>query len=125
MAINLTKANATAKKADEIQYTVLEECGTLDTKEYTKKGEEIREELRLRYIQWGNYEPKYDLRWWVISSEGERCGKGVGFTGEALVALGGIIQSLQEEKPKAKKTVACKTKANPTTTKTTKTKAKK
>lgn len=95
MAINLSNKKETEKKKDEIKYTVLEECGILDTKEYKKKGEDVKEKLKLRYIQWGDYDPKYDIRWWTTTSEGEKCGKGVGLTGEALIALGNIISEMQ------------------------------
>ena len=112
MAINLSKENT--KKSSEISYEVFEECGTLDTKTYTQKGEEITDNLKLRYMSWNDGTPRYDLRWWTETSEGERCGKGVGFSGEALIELGKLIQKLQEEKPK--KTVACKSKKSYTTT---------
>ena len=98
MAINLTKGTEVSKKKnDEITYNVLEECGTCATKEYTKKGQDVTEELKLRYMSWNNGEPRYDLRWWSITDEGERCGKGVGFPGEALIALGEIINALQSD----------------------------
>ena len=103
---------ATAKK-DEITYNVLEECGVLDTKEYQKKGENVKETLRLRYIQWGNYEPKYDIRWWTESSEGEKCGKGIGLTGEQLLALKELLNAPEKKEP----TRACKVNKKATTTK--------
>ena len=114
MAINLSKENT--KKSNEISYEVFEECGTLETKTYTKKGEEVIDSLRLRYMSWNDGTPRYDLRWWSETSEGERCGKGVGFSGEALIELGKVIEKLQEEKPKKEKTVACKGKRNATIT---------
>lgn len=106
-----TKANV---KKDELTYKVLEECGILDTKEYKKKGEDVTETLRVRYIQWGNYEPKYDIRWWTVTSEGERCGKGVGLTGEQLIALKELLNAEPEAKPKAS---ACKANKKSTLTK--------
>lgn len=109
-----TTTKATAKK-EEITYTVLEECGILDTKEYQRKGEDVKETLRLRYIQWGNYEPKYDIRWWVETAEGEKCGKGVGLTGEQLSALKELLNTPE---PKVKeKPQQCKAKRNSTITK--------
>ena len=116
MAINLTNKENTKAKANDITYTVLEECGAIDTKSYTKKGEDVTETLRLRYLAWNNGEPRYDLRWWVETSEGEKCGKGVGLTGEALIALGNLITEMQKPEKK-EKPVACKTKRNATTTK--------
>lgn len=120
MAINLTN-NTQKAKANEIVYTVLEECGVLDKKEYKKKGEDVTETLRLRYLSWNNGEPRYDLRWWVETEEGEKCGKGVGMSGEALISLGNLIKEMQEDKPKAKpKASACKAKRNATVTKKSK-----
>ena len=96
MAINLSKGTETKKK-DEIVYNVLEECGVIDTKEYTKKGQSVTEELKLRYMTWNNGEPRYDLRWWTKTEDGEKCGKGVGLTGEALIELGKLIKELQKK----------------------------
>ena len=97
MAINLTKKTDKANKKDEIKYNVMEECGTIDSRTYTKKGEEVTENLKLRYMSWNNGEPRYDLRWWVKTDDGERCGKGVGLTGEALIELGKVIKELQKK----------------------------
>lgn len=111
MAINLSNKETVAK-ANELTYEVLEECGTLDTKEYQKKGEDVTEELKLRYLKWNKGEARYDLRWWITTSEGERCGKGVGMSGEALITLGKLIKEMQKDPiPKA-----CRAKANPTVT---------
>ena len=104
MAINLTNKETNKAKANDITYTVLEECGTIDTKSYTKKGEEVTETLRLRYLTWNNGEPRYDLRWWIETNDGEKCGKGVGLTGEALIALGKLITERPDDTPKAKET---------------------
>lgn len=116
MAIRTSEKKATVTKANDITYEIIEECGAIDTKSYTKKGEEVTETLRLRYLSWNNGEPRYDLRWWITTSEGEKCGKGVGLSGEALISLGNLIAELQEDKPKAK-TSACKAKRNATLTK--------
>lgn len=116
MAIRTSEKKATATKANDITYEVIEECGVIDTKSYTKKGEDVTETLRLRYLSWNNGEPRYDLRWWITSSEGEKCGKGVGLSGEALISLGNLIAELQDDKPKAK-TTACKANKKSTITK--------
>ena len=116
MAINLTNKENTKAKANDITYTVLEECGVLDEKVYTKKGVEVTEILRLRYLSWNNGEPRYDIRWWIETAEGEKCGKGVGLSGEALISLGNLIAELQDDKPKAK-TTACKANKKSTITK--------
>ena len=116
MAIRTSEKKATATKANDITYEVIEECGAIDTKSYTKKGEEVTETLRLRYLAWNNGEPRYDLRWWITSSEGEKCGKGVGLSGEALIALGNLITEMQKPEKK-EKPQQCKAKRNSTITK--------
>ena len=79
--------------ATDFKYEVLEECLTLDQKEYLKQGKPTKEILRLRYIKWNEAQPKYDLRWWVYTGKTERCGKGVPLKGEHLLALvKGIIR---------------------------------
>lgn len=98
MAINLSKGTEAKAKDTEIKYEVIEECGKLDEKKYTKKGEEVVEELKLRYMKWNNGTPRYDLRWWIKTDDGEKCGKGVGITGEALIALGNLIKEMQKKK---------------------------
>lgn len=87
MTIRKSESKAKETKKDEIKYNVVEECGTIDTKTYTKKGEEITEELKLRYMSWNDGTPRYDLRWWQKAENREKCLKGVGLSGEALEAL--------------------------------------
>ena len=98
MAINLSNKGTDSKKKDEIKVNIIEECGTIDTKEYQKKGQDVKEELKLRYLAWNDGEPRYDLRWWTATPDGEKCGKGVGMTGEALIELGKLIKELQKSK---------------------------
>ena len=54
-------------------------------------------------MSWNNGNPRYDLRWWVDTADGEKCGKGVGLTGEALISLGNLIAEMQSETKPAKK----------------------
>lgn len=77
-------------KKDEINYTVLEECGTVQA----RKG---GYELKLRYMQWNDHDPVYDLRPWKVNDQGEVCGKGITLTGEELENLGNIIAKMMEE----------------------------
>lgn len=80
-----------AVKKDEIKYTVLEECGVVQT----RKG---GYELKLRYMQWNDHDPVYDLRPWRVNDQGEEiCGKGITLTGEELENLGNIIAKMMEE----------------------------
>lgn len=129
MGVQLSgKANTAEKKADakkKIEYSVLEECGTFDTKEYTLGGEIVREELKLRFVQWSKGEPRYDLRWWIYKEDSEIPGKGIGMTGEILIALGDKIKEMQDGEPKKAKattkakSAACSTTTTKRTTKTT------
>lgn len=72
----------------EINYQVLEECGTVAE----RKGDYA---LKLRYMQWNGRDPVYDLRPWKITDTGEEvCGKGITLSGEELEALGQVISAL-------------------------------
>ena len=80
------KKNVTSKS--EINYDVLEECGTV----MERKGGYA---LKLRYLSWNGRDPVYDLRPWKITDEREEiCGKGITMTGEELEALGHVISKL-------------------------------
>lgn len=80
------KKNATSKS--EINYQVLEECGTVQE----RKGDYA---LKLRYMQWNGRDPVYDLRPWKETDTGEEiCGKGITLSGEELEALGQMISEL-------------------------------
>lgn len=95
--------------ATDFKYEVLEECLTLDQKEYLKQNKPIKEVFRLRYIKWNDSKPKYDLRWWIYENKKERCGKGVPLKGEHLLALvkrviimnGGLEGIISEEELKS------------------------
>ncbi len=81
----------TAKKETEINYEVVENCGTIAE----RKGGYA---LELRYISWNGSDPKYDIRPWKTTDQGEEiCGKGITLSGEELESLGGIIQKMMEE----------------------------
>ena len=101
-----TATTAATKESKKPEYTVIEECGTLTSKNYIKGGELVTESVKLRYLQWSKGDARYDLRTWFESNGEETPDKGVGMTGEALIALGELIQKLQseDEAPKAKKT---------------------
>ena len=78
----------TAKKENEINYTVLEECGTIQE----RKGGYA---LKLRYMQWNGRDPVYDLRPWKVNDQGEEiCAKEITLSGEELENLGNIISAM-------------------------------
>ena len=82
MAIHKTNS-----KADEIKYEVQEDHFV------AKRSGGY--ELRLRFMSWNGKEAKYDLRTWKIGEDGEeKCGKGIGLSGEELEALGELIKEL-------------------------------
>ena len=77
-------------KGNAIKYTVLEECGTVAN----RKGDYS---LKLRYMQWNDRDPVYDLRPWKIDDTGsEICGKGISLSGEELESLGNLIAEMME-----------------------------
>lgn len=77
-------------KSDEINYEVIEECGTVAERNGGY-------ELKLRYMSWNGKEPRYDLRSWKVNDEGkEVCSKGIALTGEELEALGNLIKGMEE-----------------------------
>ena len=83
--MKINKGNA--KKETEINYNVLEECGTVST----RKG---GYSLKLRYISWNDRVPIYDLRPWKVDENGnEICGKGITLSGEELESLVNIVNS--------------------------------
>lgn len=53
--------------------------------------------LELRYMSWNGKEPKYDIRAWKETEDGEVCGKGISLSGEELEILGDYINKLREE----------------------------
>ena len=79
-----TTTKATTKT--EPTYKVLAEIGTLST---NSRGWE----KKLRYISWNGDDPKYDIRSWLETEDGEKCSKGITLTGEELEALYFAIQS--------------------------------
>lgn len=83
MAIN--KGNG---KGNEISYEVLERYPIAN-----RSGGYV---LELRYMSWNGKEPRYDLRAWKEDEDGEKCGKGIGLTGEELLALAAKIKELDD-----------------------------
>lgn len=83
------KKSGTVVKGNEPTYEVVEECGVISV-----SGEW---ETKLRLVSWNGREPKYDIRPWKDTPEGERCGKGITLTGEELETLHAIIGGMMEE----------------------------
>jgi hypothetical protein len=90
MAIKTNNYKAKAK-TDDFKYEVIEECGSLPAR---SNGDVVK----IRYISWNGRDPKYDIRVWSTDDDGnERCGKGVGISGEELEGIYNIIGKLMEE----------------------------
>lgn len=90
MAIKTSNYKAKAK-TDDFKYEVIEECGSLPAR---SNGDVVK----IRYISWNGRDPKYDIRVWSTDDDGnERCGKGVGISGEELEGIYNIIGKLMEE----------------------------
>ena len=86
MAFKKSNGNA---KANEPTYEVLEKHGVVG-----KRNGEWQIELRL--ISWNGNEPKYDLRPWKDTEEGEKCGKGITLSGEEMENLLDILTKMAE-----------------------------
>lgn len=111
-----TSEKAKEKTNDKkVVLNVIEECGVVATRS-KRKGDEI---VRLDYAAWNDGDPKYEIRVWTEREDGEyAAGKGIGLSGEELIALGKLIQALQDDEPKAKpKASACKAKRGASITK--------
>lgn len=85
----------TKAKQDDFKYEVVEECGTLGQRNGGY-------ELKLRLIKWNGNDPKYDLRCWKETDEGEKMLKGQTMSGDELEALYGILKGMAGDAPKAK-----------------------
>ena len=77
------------KKADEVKYEVIEKCGVLGERSNGFA-------LELRLVAWNGNEPKYDIRAWKETDEGEKMQKGVTLTGEELESLYEVIKGMVE-----------------------------
>ncbi|MDD5369409.1 MAG: PC4/YdbC family ssDNA-binding protein [Anaerolineaceae bacterium] len=70
----------------DIKFEIVKKIGVLSK---TSKGWE----KQLNLISWNDREPKYDIREW--SPDGQTMGKGVTLSKEELVALKGLLNTLE------------------------------
>ena len=79
------------KQEKEIALNVIEECGVIADR---GKGGVVR----LDYGTWndGN-EPKYEIRIWKEKDGEMKATKGIGLTGEELLALRDLLNEMEEE----------------------------
>lgn len=87
MAIRKSGSKGNSK---DFTYEVLEDYGVVGK----RSGDW---ELRLRYVAFNGNEPKYDLRPWKDTEDGERMGKGIQISGEELESLLKVIIELAKE----------------------------
>lgn len=53
--------------------------------------------IRLDYAAWGNGEPKYELRIWKTKDGVTKATKGIGLTGNELIALRDALNEMEAE----------------------------
>ena len=83
-----TAAQATEK---EVSLEVIDECGVIADR---GKGGIVR----LDYGTWNSgSEPKYEIRIWKEKDGVSKATKGIGLTGEELIALRDLLNEMEEE----------------------------
>lgn len=85
MAFAKTEKNDKTK--EPVKYEVLKECGIIGER---KNGKEV---IRLRYMKWGDNDPRYDIRAWKEDGQGYKIGT---FTGEEMENLYEILKKEAE-----------------------------
>ena len=79
------------KQEKEIALNVIEECGVIADR---GKGGVVR----LDYGTWNDAnEPKYEIRIWKEKDGEMKATKGIGLTGEELLALRDLLNEMEEE----------------------------
>ncbi len=87
MAFRTSTKSTEGTGREKIKFEVLEELGTA----FTSNGYEVK----VRYIKWGDNEPKYDIRKWKAGEEDKNY-KIATFTGEELEALTDLLIKIKE-----------------------------
>jgi hypothetical protein len=86
----IIRTAAKAKETEAPKYEVLEDIADL--------GKRGKATLKLRYIKWGDNEPKYDIRAWKEDEDGNEISlKGTTLSGEELIALRDALNGMEEE----------------------------
>lgn len=78
------------KGKKNLEFNIIEECFALPTRE---NGDVIR----LDYASWGNGKPSYELRLWHTKPDGTIVRKGVGLSGNELLAVREFLNEMEEE----------------------------
>ena len=83
-------------QSTQIVVNTIERCGVI--------GRRGNRSVELRYLQFGEHDPKYDLRIWGTDDEGEeRCYKGISISGEELENLQKLLNTMNDAKPAGKR----------------------
>lgn len=84
------KNYGTNKKENELEFTVIEKLGVLDSDSTNPK--------ELRVVAWKNNTPKYDIRQWKQNEDGtERPLKGLTLDSEELYSLYEILHGMNKD----------------------------
>lgn len=87
MANRIHVTESKVKEKELSGYEVIEELGDISTRG--------KATLKLRYVKWGNNDPKYDIRAWKVDDDGnETCFKGITLSGEELLSLRELLIGL-------------------------------
>ena len=86
---NRIHLSGTEKKKDDVTFEVVEEVGIIADR---GKGGQVR----IDYAAWNGNQPKYEIRIWKDKDGQSSPTKGIGLTGEELIALGKLINQLQK-----------------------------
>ena len=86
----MSKIIRTESKAKEVSMNIIEECFALPER---KNGSVVR----LDYASWNDGDPKYELRIWKEKDGTMQATKGIGLTGEELIALRDALNDMEEE----------------------------
>lgn len=73
---------------DEPTYEVIKDYGALSDADVPK---------RLRVVKWNDNEPKFDIRPWKETEDGERSFKGITLTSEEIENLYKLLKKIDEE----------------------------
>lgn len=84
-----------AAKEEAPRYEVLKDFGAL--------GEEVegKHVKRLRLVAWNGNEPKFDIRPWKQTEEGEQCSKGITLTSSEVEGLYELLKGIAEAEDEA------------------------
>lgn len=79
----------------EFKYEIEQQFGTISSSE-TSTGTRYSKEVNL--VAYGDSEPKYDIRNWVVNADGtKRMGKGITLTRDEMNELKKVLDDMSDE----------------------------